>query len=274
MSKEKKYFLGNKSLSSFPTEGEKFCHFDKEDLEDKTRELGKDLASLQELLYAQNKYKILIVLQGLDTSGKDGTVKHVFGATNPQGVRVVSFKKPSELEASHDFLWRIHKEVPSTGELVIFNRSHYEDYVVPAAHDLLPKKQLERRLDHLAHFEQMLIDNDVILLKFFLHISRKEQAKRLNERLDDPSKHLKFNLSDLSERQFWKSYQKAYDTAIRATHTKDLPWYIIPADSKSIRNYTISKILVERLSALKPEPQPMDPKALRRVIAEAKKILK
>lgn len=273
VSKEKNFFLGNKKLSSFSTRGEDFCDFDRIELDEKTRKLGTELADLQEVIFAESKHKILIVLQGLDTSGKDGTVKHVFGATNPQGVRMVSFKQPTELEQSYDYMWRIHKEVPRSGEMVIFNRSHYEDFVVPLVHKTHPKDEVMARLEDICAFERMLVREGVVLFKFFLHISRQEQTQRLKERLDNDEKHWKFSLSDLTERKYWDEYHKAYDKVIRATHTKNTPWDVIPADQKFIRNYIISKILVERLKKLNAQFPKFDPKIIKKIKAEAERIL-
>ncbi|MDG0817585.1 PPK2 family polyphosphate kinase [Bdellovibrio svalbardensis] len=273
MTKEKHFFLGNKRLASFPTKGEQFVKLNNEDLETKTHHLGERLADLQEVLFAENKYKILIVLQGLDTSGKDGTVKHVFGATNPQGVRVVSFKAPTELEQSHDYLWRVHKALPANGEMVIFNRSHYEDYVVPKVHKSLPAKTTTQRLKDIYAFEKMLTNENTVIFKFFLNISLDEQARRLQQRLENDNKHWKFSLSDLTERRYWKEYHKAYEEVIRATHSKESPWAIIPADNKGIRNYIISKILVDRLESLHPKLPKFDSKVIRQLKAEADRIL-
>ncbi|QDK37297.1 PPK2 family polyphosphate kinase [Bdellovibrio sp. NC01] len=273
MTKDKDFFLKKKKLSSFSTEGEDFCKFDKAELVEKTKELGDDLADLQELIFAESKYKILIILQGLDTSGKDGTVKHVFGATNPQGVRVVSFKAPTELELAHDYMWRIHKEAPEKGELVIFNRSHYEDYIVPRVHGTLNNKLVRQRMDDIKAFEKMLAAQDFVIFKFFLHISLSEQAERLRERLDNAEKHWKFQLSDLTERRHWREYHKAYEEIIQHTHTDDCPWYIIPADNKPIRNYLISKILVHRLKNLKSHLPEFNPKVIKKLKEEAQRIL-
>lgn len=273
MTKEKKFFLGKHKLSAFSTKGEDFCSLDKEQLEEKTKLLGTHLAELQEIIFAESKHKILIVLQGMDTSGKDGTVKHVFGATNPQGVRVISFKQPTELEQSYDFLWRIHQQVPRKGEMVIFNRSHYEDYIVPRVHKVLTEKQVKGRLEDIQNFEKMLAREGVILFKFFLHISSEEQASRLKLRLENENKHWKFSLSDLTERRYWKEYHNAYEAAIQGTHTKECPWDIIPADHKFIRNYLISKILVERLKKLHPQLPKFDAKMIRKMKAEAERTL-
>lgn len=274
MVKEKKFQPDHKPLRKIPTNGTKMCKLDGKDLEKEIQDLGERLGDLQELIFAEGKHKILIILQGLDTSGKDGTVKHVFSETNPQGIRVVSFKEPSEFEKSHDYLWRTHLQLPRTGEMVIFNRSYYEDYIIPRVHKTLPKKQVEQRLEQINNFEEMLVAEGITVFKFFLHISLKEQAARIQARLDNPKKHWKFSLSDLTERQFWDKYQDAYDTVLHETHSKNRPWDIIPADDKRVRNYEISSILVERLESLKPEFPEIDAKKIKTLKAEAAKILK
>lgn len=274
MVKEKNFQPDHKPLRKIPTNGTKMCKLDGKDLEKEIQALGERLGDLQELIFAEGKHKILIILQGLDTSGKDGTVKHVFSETNPQGVRVVSFKEPSEFEKSHDYLWRTHLQLPRTGEMVIFNRSYYEDYIIPRVHKTLPKKQVEQRLEQINNFEEMLVAEGITVFKFFLHISLKEQAARIQARLDNPKKHWKFSLSDLTERQFWSKYQDAYDTVLHETHHKKRPWDIIPADDKRVRDYEISSILVERLESLKPEFPKMDSKKISALKAEAAKILR
>lgn len=274
MVKEKKFHPNHKSLRKLPTDGTKMCKLDGKDLEKEIKDLGERLGDLQELIFAENKHKVLIILQGLDTSGKDGTVKHVFADTNPQGVRVVSFKEPTNIEKSHDYLWRTHLQLPRTGEIVIFNRSYYEDYIIPRVHKTLPKKQVEARLEQINNFEDMLVAEGITVFKFFLHISLKEQAARIQARLDNKKKHWKFSLSDLTERQYWDQYQEAYDTVLHKTHDKHRPWDIIPADNKDVRNYEISSILVERLEKLKPEFPKMDPRKIKILKAEAENILK
>ncbi len=230
--------------------------------------ISERLGHLQELIFAESKHKVLIILQGLDTSGKDGTVKHVFAATNPQGLRVVSFKRPTEIEQRHDYLWRVHKQTPEKGELVIFNRSHYEDVIIPTVHDTLPAVQIKQRISDINSFEKMLVNEGVTILKFFLHISRKEQAKRLHERIANPAKHWKFELSDLAERRHWNEYQKAYGEIIHQTHHADRPWFLVPGDDKDLRNYIISSILVDRLERLKPLLPDFDQKTLAKIKKE------
>jgi PPK2 family polyphosphate:nucleotide phosphotransferase len=208
------------------------------------------LDELQELLAAERKHKVLIVLQGMDTSGKDGTIRHVMGGFDPQGVRVVSFKKPTEEELDHDFLWRIHKQVPGRGEVVIFNRSHYEDVLVVRVRELVPKKVWSRRYDEINDFERMLAGSGTLILKFFLHISAAEQKNRLEERVEDPTKRWKFAHGDLEERKLWNDYQKAYEDAIRKTSTEWAPWYVVPANAKWYRNWVVGSIVVDALEQL------------------------
>ena len=217
----------------------------------KTANRLKELDQLQEVLYAEHKHKILIVLQGMDTAGKDGTIRHVFSGVNPQGVRVASFKAPTPDELAHDFLWRIHRQMPETGEIVIFNRSHYEDVLIVRVHGLISKDECRRRYAEINAFEQMLANEGTTILKFFLHIDKAEQKKRLEERLAAKDKLWKFNVGDLKERKLWQPYMQAYADAISATNTTWAPWYIIPANRKWYRNWLISKILVERLKDLK-----------------------
>jgi PPK2 family polyphosphate:nucleotide phosphotransferase len=209
------------------------------------------------MLYADGRHRMLVVLQGMDTSGKDGTIKHVFRTVNPLGVRVANFKRPNDTELAHDYLWRVHQHTPGAGHLTIFNRSHYEDVLVARVHDLVPEMRWRRRYGHLRDFERLLADEGTVVRKFFLHISRDEQRDRLQERLDNPAKHWKFEHGDIEERRRWDSYQQAYADAIAETSTAWAPWYIIPSDRKWFRNLLISRILIESLEALDlryPEP--------------------
>ncbi|WP_413581052.1 PPK2 family polyphosphate kinase [Bdellovibrio sp. HCB288] len=244
----------------------------KKDLKSHFAEVAEDLGDLQELIFAESKHKVLIILQGLDTSGKDGTVEHVFAAMNPQGLRVVSFKRPTPKELRHDYLWRVHANTPINGEIVIFNRSHYEDVIIPAVHKTLPKSRIENRIQDINAFEKMLTDEGVTILKFFLHISLKEQAERLRARIDNPDKHWKFELSDLAERKLWPKYQKAYGEIIHKTHHKDRPWYIIPADDKDVRNFVVSFILEQRLKKLKPVLPRFDKATFEKIKKEVAKL--
>ncbi|MBN1542904.1 polyphosphate kinase 2 family protein, partial [candidate division KSB1 bacterium] len=201
-------------------------------------------------LYAQQKHRILIVLQGMDTGGKDGTIRHVFGRLNPQGVQVTNFKVPSPRERAHDYLWRIHPHVPGNGVISIFNRSHYEDVLVVRVNELAPKSVWKKRYDHINDFERMLVDEGTICLKFFLFIDKDEQKKRLQARLDEPLKRWKFNSGDLVERKKWDEYLTAYNVMLSQTSTDWAPWHIIPANKKWYRNLTIARIVVERLRQL------------------------
>ena len=218
---------------------------DKAKTQQATAKLADRIGELQELLYAENRHKVLIILQGMDTSGKDGTIRKVLREVSPQGVRVVSFKKPSETELAHDYLWRVHAHVPARGELVVFNRSHYEDILVVRVHDLVPQSQWEKRYRHVVEFEKLLFDEGTTIVKFFLHISKEEQRLRLQARIDDATKHWKFSMGDLDERQRWDEYQRAYEDAISQTSTASAPWYIVPADRKWYRDLVVSSVLVE-----------------------------
>jgi PPK2 family polyphosphate:nucleotide phosphotransferase len=221
-------------------------------------ELNHRLEELQELLHAEHKHKVLIVLQAMDTGGKDGTIRHVFEGVNPQGVRVASFKKPTPEELGHDFLWRVHKQVPGRGEIVIYNRSHYEDVLVVRVHDLAPKGVWSKRYDHINDFERMLVDEGTTILKFFLHIDLDEQKERLQARLDEPNKRWKFNPADLEERKLWPKYVKAYEDAISKTSTDWAPWYVVPANRKWYRNLVVGTVIIEALEDLNmryPEPE-------------------
>ncbi len=224
-----------------------------------TEKLNKKLEAYQELLYAQHKHKFLIVLQAIDTGGKDGTIRAVFDGVNPAGVRVASFKVPTEAERDHDFLWRIHQHTPGNGEMVIFNRSHYEDVLVVRVHQLVSKDKWEKRYEHINHFEKLLADEGTTILKIYLNISKDEQKERLQERLDIPEKNWKFSSGDLKERALWDDYMKAYEAVFEKTSTEYAPWYIIPANRNWYRNYLISSILVKNLEALNmkyPDPEP------------------
>lgn len=218
--------------------------------DDLLKNLAK-LAELQELLYATKKRGVLIVLQGRDASGKDGTIRHVMNAFNPQGCRVASFKVPTSLELSHDFLWRVHAQTPGRGEIVIFNRSHYEDVLVVRVDNLVPKGIWEERYKHINNFERLLVDEGVLILKFYLHISRDEQKEQFQERIDDPTKHWKFSIDDVEKRKQWDQYDKAYEEMLTRCNTPWAPWYIIPANRKWYRNLVISEVLVEALEKLK-----------------------
>jgi len=220
--------------------------------------LNKRLEELQELLYAEGKHKILIVLQAMDSGGKDGTIRHVFDGANPQGVKVASFKKPTDAERAHDYLWRVHRHTPGSGEIAIFNRSHYEDVLVVRVHNLVPPEVWGKRYDHIKAFEQMLADEGTTIVKLYLHISKEEQKERLQARLDEPHKQWKFARGDLAERQRWDEYMEAFEAVLSKTSTESAPWYVIPADRKWYRNLVVSRILVDTLENLDmryPEPE-------------------
>jgi PPK2 family polyphosphate:nucleotide phosphotransferase len=219
--------------------------------------LVERLDDLQELFYADGRHRLLVVLQGMDTSGKGGAIRKAFDGMNPAGVRVASFKKPNETELAHDFLWRVHPYVPGNCDVVIFDRSHYEDVLIVKVHDLVPKHRLEARYQHIRAFEQMLVDEGTVVVKFFLQISPEEQQRRLEARLDRPDKHWKFNEADLVERKHWHAYQEAYEEAIRQTATEAAPWYVVPADKKWHRDLVICQALVDTFEAMDlsyPEP--------------------
>lgn len=222
------------------------------------KELNDRLEILQEKLYAQGKHKVLIVLQAMDTGGKDGTIRRVFEGVNPAGVSVASFKKPTAEELAHDYLWRVHKHTPGSGQIVVFNRSHYEDVLVVRVHDLVPEERWSKRYEHIRNFEQLLVDEGTTILKFFLHISYEEQRERLQARLDNPDKHWKFSLGDLDERKRWADYISAYEAVLSETSTPESPWFVVPADRKWYRDLVISSAIIETLENLGvdwPEPE-------------------
>ena len=209
------------------------------------------LDALQEVLYAQQKHKLLVVLQATDTAGKDGAIRDVFSGMNPQGVNVTGFKVPTPEEMAHDFLWRIHQQTPRTGKIKIFNRSHYEDVLVVRVHKIVTEEVWRQRYEHMAQFEKLLTDEGTTILKFYLHIDKDEQKARLEARLADPNKHWKFAVGDLDERKLWDDYQKAYEEAITKTSTANAPWYVVPANKKWYRNLVIATAVVNTLEGLK-----------------------
>lgn len=233
----------------------------------------KRLRDLQDLLYSELKHSMLLCLQALDTGGKDGTINHVLGAMNPQGCRVAAFKQPSAEEAAHDFLWRAHKVAPARGEVVIFNRSHYEDVLVVRVHKLVPKEIWSRRYERINSFEKELLEHDTHVLKFYLHISKKEQLRRFKDRLDDKTKHWKISEADYKERGYWSDYVEAYEEALSKCSTEHAPWFIIPADHKWFRNLAIARIVVEQMESLKMKyPKPtVDIEEIRKEYHAAKK---
>jgi PPK2 family polyphosphate:nucleotide phosphotransferase len=221
--------------------------------DDANAELEKNiarLAELQEVLYAEGKHALLIVLQAMDAGGKDGLIRNVMSGINPQGCRVTSFKAPTPEELSHDFLWRIHQHVPPKGSIGVFNRSHYEDVLIVRVHNLVPEAVWKKRYENINNFEKLLADSGVTILKFFLHISQEEQKERLEKRLEDKTKNWKFNPGDLKERALWDEYMAAYEDAINKCNTAWAPWHIVPANKKWYRNLVISERLVEALESL------------------------
>jgi len=211
--------------------------------------VGK-LDPLQELLYAEHKHSLLVVLQGMDSSGKDGTIRRVFEGVNPQGVAVAHFGRPTPEELDHDYLWRAHRQTPAKGEIVIFNRSHYESVLVERVHELVPEEVWSRRYRQIVEFERMLNEEGTTIVKFFLHIDRKTQAKRFQDRLDDPTKHWKFSYLDYNERAYWKDYTRAYEDALEKTSTDWAPWYIVPSDHPWFRDLVVSQAIVTSLEGM------------------------
>ena len=225
-----------------------------EEAADRTEHLKQKLDALQERLYAEGSRAVLIVLQGIDTCGKDGTIRHVMSGVNPQGCIVTSFKTPTQLEKEHDFLWRVHAACPPHGYIGIFNRSHYEDVLITRVHGWITDKEAQRRLQEIRDFEKMLTKTGTRILKFFLHISEDEQKKRLLARIDDPDKRWKFSRQDLKERGYWKAYQKAFKEALPSTSTEDAPWFVVPSDHKWYRNLVVAEHLVRALEEMDPRP--------------------
>lgn len=230
---------------------------DKDDAKDELERCAREIDALQDRLYAEQKRSLLVVLQGIDTSGKDGTIRSVFNACGPLGVNVKAFGRPSDLELRHDFLWRVHAAAPRTGMIGIFNRSHYEDVLVVRVRKLAPEAIIEKRYEQINAFEKHLVENGVTVLKFMLHISKDEQRKRLQQRLDEPSKHWKFNPGDLDDRAAWDEFQRAYEIALERCSTAWAPWRVIPADKKWRRNAIIAAIVHGVLEEMNPQyPEP------------------
>ena len=226
-------------------------HESEVDAKEETEHFLKKLARQQFLLYAEHKHSVLIVLQAMDAGGKDGTIKHVFSGVNPQGVGVASFKQPTPVELAHDFLWRVHAQAPRGGEIVIFNRSHYEDVLVTRVHKLIDKATCARRYQHICDFEALLAESGTTILKFFLHISKEEQLARFAQRLDDPARNWKISESDYSERKLWDDYIDAFEDAMRTTSTDEAPWYVIPSNHKWFRNLAVSQIIADAMADLR-----------------------
>jgi len=247
---------GRLSLARIAPDGTEGAPGAKKQTKEASAALREELDELQARLYAEHGQALLIVLQAMDAGGKDGTIRSVFAGVNPQGVRVTSFKVPSEEERDHDFLWRIHPRVPGLGEIGIFNRSHYEDVLVVRVHELVPKAVWSERYAHINAFEANLADARTRIVKLFLHISKDEQRLRLQERVDIPEKRWKFNAGDLEERKLWDDYQRAYKDAIAKTSTEHAPWYVIPADRNWYRDWAVLSVLVETLRAMNPRFPP------------------
>jgi PPK2 family polyphosphate:nucleotide phosphotransferase len=242
-------------------------HWDPDDHGDVDKQAGKEeaerlrleLERLQELLWVDHRHRLLVVLQAIDAGGKDGTIRSVFEGVNPQGVRVATFRAPTEDELAHDFLWRVHLHTPRSGELVILNRSHYEDVLVVRVHGLVPEERWRRRYAHINAFEEMLADEGTTIRKFLLHISKDEQRKRQQERIDDPTKQWKFSRADLEERKHWDAYMEAFAAVLEKTSTEHAPWYVVPANHNWFRNLVVSRVLVDTLRSLDlryPAPEP------------------
>lgn len=241
---------GKIKLKDYDPNDSRLFDGNKKDSKEALLKLNTELAALQEQLYAEGKHRLLIVLQAMDTGGKDGVIRAVFEGVNPQGVKVASFKVPTPVELSHDYLWRVHQQTPGKGEMVIFNRSHYEDVLVVRVHQLVPEEVWSRRYQHIREFERLLADEGTTVLKFYLHIDLQEQAQRFLARVEDPTKQWKFNPGDLDERERWEEYMKAYEDMLNQTSTDWAPWYIIPANKKWYRNWLISKIVIKTLKDL------------------------
>jgi PPK2 family polyphosphate:nucleotide phosphotransferase len=222
----------------------------KQDTKADLKHNAKRLQELQQVLWAEGKHSLLIVLQAMDAGGKDGTIRHVFRGVNPQGCRVTSFKVPTKEELAHDYLWRIHKATPRRGYMGIFNRSHYEDVLVVRVHNLVPPEIWQQRYEQINHFEKLLADTGTTILKFFLHISKEEQKERFEARLNDPRKNWKFSMGDVEERGYWDDYMRAFEEALSRCSTPWAPWYVIPANHKWYRNVAVSQIIIETLESL------------------------
>ncbi|HOB67436.1 PPK2 family polyphosphate kinase [Ottowia sp.] len=236
-----------------------FSSGDKETDKSRVSELANEIDALQDVFWADRRFKLLVLLQGTDTAGKDGTIRAVFKETSPLGVRAVGWKAPTEVERSYDFLWRIHAQMPHAGEFMIHNRSHYEDVLVPVVEQWIDGSTTEQRYRQINDFERMLTETGTVILKFMLHISEDEQRQRLQERVDDPTKHWKFSMGDLDTRKQWPRYQKAYDNLLRATSTEWAPWVVVPADSKTHRNLMIATLVRDKLKALQLRYPPDNP---------------
>ena len=268
MASFKKFLVGSKfKLSKVDPAASPFLQGDETEQREQLDELAIELDELQNLLHAEGRRKLLLVLQGLDTSGKDGTIRWVFSRSSPLGVRVTAFKAPSDEERAHDFLWRCHAVVPRSGDIMVWNRSHYEDVLVPVVEGWVDKAETRRRYAQINDFERLLTETGTVVVKCMLHISKDEQRSRLQARVDDPGKHWKFSMDDLAVRKKWDSYQQAYENALTATSTPYAPWYVVPADSKRHRNLMIARLLVKTLKDMKFKTPPSDP-ALKGLVVE------
>jgi PPK2 family polyphosphate:nucleotide phosphotransferase len=243
-------------LSSVDPGSKPFSRGSKDEDRVRLQEINELIDKLQDKLHTQRDKRVLLILQGMDTSGKDGTIRGVFQDVDPLGLRIVPFIKPSARELAHDFLWRVHAQAPAAGELVVFNRSHYEDVLVPRVLKEIDDAECERRYQHIREFERLLADSDTAIVKCFLHISKDEQRERLQARLDDPEKHWKFDPADLDARKLWDEYQKAYEAALGATSTEYAPWFVIPGNSKTHRNVMVAELILRTLEGLKLEYPP------------------
>ncbi|NNE93207.1 MAG: polyphosphate kinase 2 family protein [Verrucomicrobiales bacterium] len=251
-------------LNEVPTRHETLFPMEKSEGKELFDDLEDEIDDLQTRLYAEDKHKLLVVMQAMDTGGKDGTIRDVFDKMDPQGIRVASFKRPSKKELAHDYLWRVHKQTPATGQTVIFNRSHYEDIVAVRVREIFPESRWSKRYEHIVNFEKLLADEGTTILKIFLHISMDEQKERLQARLDEPGKNWKFNPGDLDDRALWPKFMEAYSDVLSRTSTDHAPWYVIPADRKWYRNLAIAQILIGTLRELNMQYPPVDfdPKAI------------
>jgi PPK2 family polyphosphate:nucleotide phosphotransferase len=250
-----------------PVEGEESY---RKELREELEQLTDRMDGLQRALHAEGSRALLVVLQGRDASGKDGTLRKVFGPLDPLGVTTTSFKTPTELELRHDFLWRVHRETPPRGAIAIFNRSHYEDVLVVRVRRLVPESVWRPRYEQINRFERILVENGTVILKFMLHISREEQRRRLMDRLEDPEKFWKYNAGDLRERELWDDYTEAYQEMLARTSTSAAPWYVVPADEKAVRDILVARTVTETLERMDPRypgpPPELD--ALRRALAQ------
>jgi PPK2 family polyphosphate:nucleotide phosphotransferase len=237
-------------IDSIPADDKSFFEGTKEEGREYLHELNLKLKDLQSRFFAKSDKKLLVILQGMDTSGKDGTIRCVFHAVNPQGVKVEHFDVPNQAELAHDYLWRVHHKVPAKGEISIFNRSHYEDCVTVRVHELTPPEVWAKRFDHINSFEKMLYDEGTVIIKIFLHIDSDEQKRRIQRRIDRPEKRWKFHPKDLEARQYWGDYSNAYNAAISKTATHYAPWYIVPANAKWYRNIVVSQLIIDELEKL------------------------